>query len=54
LAVVSVGADNDYGHPAPETLDLLREHGTVVRRTDLRGDVAVLVRDGVLSVRSSG
>jgi len=43
LAVISVGVDNDYGHPAPSTLDLLRRAGMLVRRTDLDGDVAVTV-----------
>jgi competence protein ComEC len=45
LAVVSVGADNDYGHPAAGTLDLLRDGGTTVVRTDLRGDIAVVLDD---------
>ena len=27
LAVVSVGVDNDYGHPAPTTLAMLRQPG---------------------------
>jgi len=43
LAVISVGLDNDYGHPAPATLNLLRRAGMLVRRTDLEGDVAVVV-----------
>jgi competence protein ComEC len=42
LALVSVGAGNDYGHPAPSTLGLLRSAGTAVLRTDLDGDVAVV------------
>ena len=45
VALVSVGADNDYGHPAPETLGLLEEAGMLVRRTDEDGDVAVVVDD---------
>jgi competence protein ComEC len=48
LAVVSVGADNDYGHPAAGTLDDLTAHGTTVLRTDRDGDVVVAVRDGRL------
>jgi competence protein ComEC len=48
IAVVSVGADNDYGHPAAETLDELAGHGTTVLRTDHDGDVVVAVRDGRL------
>jgi competence protein ComEC len=45
LAVISVGVDNDYGHPAPSTMQLLRRAGMQVRRTDLDGDVAVVVDD---------
>lgn len=43
LAVISVGAGNDYGHPAAATLDLLRRSGMTVRRTDTDGDVAVVL-----------
>ncbi|MGY2702816.1 ComEC/Rec2 family competence protein [Nocardioides sp. HB32] len=45
VAVTSVGADNDYGHPAPETLEPLAAAGIDVYRTDRDGDVAV-VEDG--------
>jgi competence protein ComEC len=54
LAVVSVGRDNDYGHPALSTLQLVRRSGMRVERTDLDGDVAVTVHDGDLGVRSRG
>ena len=46
LALVSVGDDNDYGHPAPAALALLDEVGAVVARTDVHGDVAVGAGDG--------
>lgn len=42
IALVSVGADNDYGHPAPQLLDDLRAAGAQVHRTDEEGDVAVV------------
>ncbi|KRF25373.1 ComEC/Rec2 family competence protein [Phycicoccus sp. Soil803] len=42
LAVVSVGKDNDYGHPSPKALEVLRRNGYAVLRTDQRGDVAVV------------
>ncbi|WP_296604560.1 ComEC/Rec2 family competence protein [Nocardioides sp.] len=48
VAVVSVGADNDYGHPATETLAPLEAAGTEVLRTDLDGDIAVVERGGDL------
>lgn len=51
LAVISVGEGNTYGHPAPETLHMLEATGALVRRTDESGDVAVVVRDGQLTVR---
>ena len=54
LAVISVGEDNDYGHPSPETVGLLRRAGMLVRRTDQSGDIAVVVRDGQLRVVAAG
>jgi competence protein ComEC len=42
LALVSVGADNDYGHPAQGTLRLLAGAGAAVARTDRDGDLAVV------------
>jgi competence protein ComEC len=41
LAVISSGARNRYGHPAPATLATLAGAGVPVRRTDLEGDVAL-------------
>ena len=41
LGLISVGQDNDYGHPAPSLLDTLARTGTTVLRTDRRGDIAV-------------
>jgi competence protein ComEC len=49
LAVISVGADNDYGHPAPETVAGLAATGERVLRTDRDGAVAIVERDGRLS-----
>jgi competence protein ComEC len=47
VALVSVGAGNDYGHPAPSLLALLRATRMQVHRTDQEGDLAVVVRDGL-------
>ena len=49
-AVVSVGADNDYGHPSPAVVDTLADAGIRVLRTDQHGDVALVHRDGALLV----
>ncbi|HET7388545.1 MAG TPA: ComEC/Rec2 family competence protein [Nocardioidaceae bacterium] len=54
LAVISVGADNDYGHPAASTLAMLRSAGMQVRRTDRDGTIAVVVRHGRLGVATHG
>jgi competence protein ComEC len=43
VAVISVGKDNDYGHPAQSTIDVLRRAGVQVARTDQDGATAVVV-----------
>ncbi|WP_283134794.1 ComEC/Rec2 family competence protein [Rhizohabitans arisaemae] len=53
-ALVSVGEDNDYGHPAEATTSRLRALGMRVFRTDEAGDLAVVVRSGVWTVVSRG
>jgi competence protein ComEC len=50
VGIISVGEDNDYGHPAPHHLDVLRHDGYAIYRTDQRGDVAVVERGGVVRV----
>ncbi|MFK0123322.1 ComEC/Rec2 family competence protein [Streptomyces nigra] len=45
LALISAGADNTYGHPAPGTVAALRAMGAVVLSTD---------RDGALAVTGAG
>ena len=49
LALISVGADNDYGHPAPEVLDVLERSGTAVVRTDELGSVSLEVEGSSLT-----
>jgi competence protein ComEC len=41
LAVISVGADNTYGHPTPGTLATLAAHGVPTLRTDQDGTVEI-------------
>lgn len=45
VAVISVGADNPYGHPSSTVIDELRAGGAVVVRTDLSGDIALVAAD---------
>lgn len=39
VAMISVGADNSYGHPTQRVLDRLAEFGCAVYRTDQMGDL---------------
>lgn len=49
--IVSVGADNPYGHPNSETLGVLARAGTQALRTDRLGNVALVRQpDGALAV----
>jgi competence protein ComEC len=50
IAIASVGAGNDYGHPAPSTMTELSRLGDRTYRTDQDGDVAVIRTDSGLAV----
>jgi competence protein ComEC len=54
VAVVSAGAGNSYGHPAPATLERLSAHAGRTYRTDTDGTVEVAFDGGQLRVRTSG
>ena len=40
-SIISVGADNDNGHPTEKTLQVLADNGSAVYRTDLSGEIYV-------------
>lgn len=46
VALISVGADNDYGHPALRTMAEYESFGAAVKRTDQHGDIAVVITAG--------
>ncbi|MFC4906519.1 DNA internalization-related competence protein ComEC/Rec2 [Actinomadura gamaensis] len=51
IALISVGKNNDYGHPSPHTVTLLQHLGLRVLRTDQEGDIAVVrTRTGLATV----
>jgi competence protein ComEC len=50
IGIISVGKDNDYGHPSPALLHELDRLGMRAERTDLDGDVAICLLAGRLSV----
>lgn len=49
IALVSVGADNEYGHPDADVVTWFVEPGGRLLRSDQDGDVAVVLRDGGVS-----
>jgi len=54
LAVISVGADNSYGHPTAGTLATLAGHGIRTLRTDLDGTVTIDVQGNSIEVEGDG
>jgi competence protein ComEC len=53
IAVVSVGATNTYGHPAPSTISALTQLGAKVLRTDIDGAVAIQAAGHQFSLQRS-
>ena len=49
LALVSVGADNDFGHPSPATVELYSRGGALVLRTDECGPIVLVPTSGGLA-----
>ena len=45
IAVISVGEDNDYGHPSADVLARLEALGTTIYRTDTQGEI-IITSDG--------
>ena len=54
LALASVGADNDYGHPHPVITEHLAQGSIPLARTDRMGAVAIHVQDGALVAQTTG
>lgn len=41
VGVISCGANNDYGHPHRETMDVLNRHNVEILRTDTSGTIVI-------------
>lgn len=52
-AVVSVGAGNSYGHPAPEAVKRLESAGAKVYRTDRDGEITAVSDGETFRIRAS-
>ena len=48
-AIISAGANNRYGHPAPEVLARLKNAGSTVYRTDQQGAVTLIITTSGMS-----
>lgn len=46
VAIISCGKENDYGHPAQATLNRLRSYVREIHRTDLEGEITLIVEEG--------
>ncbi len=54
LAVASLGAGNDYGHPHSETISLLRKNEIPFLRTDQRGTITIVSNGRTWNIVNSG
>jgi len=54
LAVISVGADNRFGHPTEQTLTRLEQAGIQVLRTDTSGTIEVTTDGDSYWVQTTG
>ena len=54
VGLISVGADNTYGHPTARTLRWLAQDGLLVHRTDREGDLAIVGSAGAWGVAARG
>ena len=53
IAVISVGANNTYGHPAPQALARLAAVNATVYRTDTQGTIIVTTNGQTVDVRTA-
>jgi beta-lactamase superfamily II metal-dependent hydrolase len=53
IAVISVGANNTYGHPAPQVLARLAAVNATAYRTDLQGTIVVTTNGQTVDVRAA-
>ncbi|MBS1812427.1 MAG: MBL fold metallo-hydrolase [Acidobacteria bacterium] len=53
FAIISVGANNDYGHPAQLTMDRLKKANIKTLRTDLSGEIEIFSDGKAFDARPS-
>jgi len=50
VAVISVGENNQYGHPNPQILDLFKAKNIIIKRTDKDGDVVFKITNDKIQI----
>ena len=50
IAVISVGADNSYGHPTETVLSRIKNAGLTLYRTDLNGDIVMKCDNNTIDI----
>ncbi|MDN5313296.1 MAG: competence protein ComEC [Thermoanaerobacteraceae bacterium] len=53
FAVISAGKDNSFGHPSPKVLDMLKQKGIKIFRTDLQGAVTFKIQKNNVKIFTS-
>ncbi|MCR4429826.1 MAG: DNA internalization-related competence protein ComEC/Rec2 [Tepidanaerobacteraceae bacterium] len=53
IAVISAGKDNSFGHPSQRVLDLFKEKGVKIYRTDLQGAVTFKIQKNNVKIYTS-
>lgn len=53
ISVISVGKDNDYGHPNSETIQKLEEIGSEIYRTDESGTIEIISNETEINVSTT-
>ncbi|MFM1958061.1 MAG: hypothetical protein RI929_424 [Actinomycetota bacterium] len=54
VALISVGARNDYGHPTKSVLSMLERLGAITLRTDTQGAISLRIEDERLVAATGG
>jgi competence protein ComEC len=52
FAIISVGNNNQYGHPSEKTLETLKKYGVEIYRTDELGNIIAISDGNVIKVNS--
>lgn len=51
--IISAGMDNNFGHPSPQVIDLMKNSGVTVLRTDLSGAVSFKISGRSVKIYTS-